>query len=98
MARIDGKTPGDAMTSPFGDGDGATTMKGPSTGGGRDFTAESRPQPVGACPPNPQSIPAGGKLPFSSPPKTLGQAAKPFKLAGEAPAGDMPTDEEPEAY
>jgi hypothetical protein len=58
----EGKTPGNAMSSPFGDSKGATQAAGPSSGahnfledpashapatGGRDFSKESRPQQMG---------------------------------------------------
>ncbi len=75
-------------------------IKDPASGadasGGRDFTKESRPQPGDQAPQdiNPQSIPAGGKLPFpAADPK--GERAKflgtivdaerkqPFRLKGE---------------
>jgi hypothetical protein len=76
--------PGNGYTSPFGNGNGATTTQGPASGthdfntdpgshspktGGRDFTKESMPQkpsgsPGSASQPNPESIPAGGVLPF----------------------------------
>ncbi len=39
----------------------------------------NRPQPKGEPKGNPQSVPSGGKLPYSSPPKAPG---KPFKLGG----------------
>lgn len=58
----EGKTPGNASSSPFGDGKGATQADGSSSGahnfledpashapatGGRDFSKESRPQEKG---------------------------------------------------
>ena len=59
-------TPGDGVSSPFGDGQGATMAQGSSTGG-RDFTAESRPQPQGPLDSiDPASIPQGGKFPTAA--------------------------------
>jgi len=76
----EGKTPGDAANSPFGDSKGATQATGASSGahnfleeptsntsdGGRDFTKENRPQEAGdpADRYNESSVPDGGDLPF----------------------------------
>lgn len=87
--RQEGKTPGDAMTSPFGDGKGATQATGPAKGAHdfnkqpnssappTGFKIESRPQSE-AKPenePSAQEIPAGGK----GHPLPLAPVAKPFK-------------------
>lgn len=76
--------------------------------GGRDFTRESRPQPGGGAQGyNPESVPAGGPLPFANtdPSGMVGPdgvalspaqpSHKPFRLGGEAApmAGEMPADE-----
>lgn len=93
----EGQTPGNGYTAPFGNGDGATQANGPSSGAhdflkdpasgapagsGRDFTKESRPQQMGACPPNPQSVPNGGNLPFTAAPVAV--SSVPFRLDGAA--------------
>lgn len=93
--------PGNGSTDPFGDGKGNEAagpsgsndfLKNPSGGGsktgGRDFTKESRDQKTGAPGYNPNSVPAGGPLPFSSTDPTRpdatthpdGAAHKPFKI------------------
>lgn len=76
----EGKTPGNAYASPFGNSKGAT-MGGPSSGahdfikdpashapatGGRDFSQESRTQKTGDPADRycPDSPPDGGTLPF----------------------------------
>ncbi len=60
----------------------------PATGV-RDFTKESRPQKMGACEPNPQEVPAGGRIlkadpsgPAANPPSggVMGVSQKPFRL------------------
>lgn len=89
----EGKTPGNGMTSPFGNGNGATAS-GDSSGahdfltdpkgsgaaaGGRDFTKESRPQSDAKkeVEPNSQEIPAGGLIPKAAP----GAASKTMSCA-----------------
>jgi len=83
----DGK-PGNASTSPFGNGKGATMAEGSSSGahnfltdpssnastsGGRDFTAESREQKSGPAPDiDKASVPAGGPFPFGTGDKWAG--------------------------
>ena len=86
-------TPGDGYTSPFGNGDGATTEQGPSTGAhdfitdptsndtvpGRDFTKDVFVQKRGdGC--NPDTVPSGGRYPYEGPAQV--PANKPFKLTG----------------
>lgn len=102
----EGNTIGNGKTSPYGNGDGATTagpnsgahdfIKDPSTtqgaSGGRDFTKESRSQSEASpeVTPNPQEIPAGGKILFADPgpvsSKVSGTAShiehKPFRVKG----------------
>lgn len=92
----EGKTPGTGAASPFGNGQGATEAAGASTGshdfllnpkgsgpagGGRDFTKENAAQKSGEPKDlNPQSVPAGGKLPYpSDKPEPV---AVPFRLKG----------------
>lgn len=73
--------PGNGATSPFGNGNGATSggassgahdfirdpkSNSPSTGG-HDFTKENRPQKAGDNGANPASVPTGGKTPFVAP-------------------------------
>lgn len=90
----EGKTPGNASTSPFGNGQGATQASGAASGGhnfltdnssppggqGRDFTKESRPQSEAKDEnqPNSAEIPAGGKLMKADP----GPVSS--KIAGDA--------------
>lgn len=98
------ENPGNGRESPFGNGAGATPS-GPSSGGnnfltnpagngskggGRDFSAERpAPQPTGPGGLNMDSVPAGGRLPFSSNTsrevynKPGDGTKKPFKLQGE---------------
>ncbi len=74
--------PGNGATSPFGNGQGATTAMGASTGahdfikdpksadsmtGGRDFSKENRAQMSGQPSDiNADSVPTGGTLPYPS--------------------------------
>lgn len=101
----EGKDGGDGLTSPFGNGAGAPEATGPATkandfttnpngngrlAGGRDFVAEgNRPQKGRADGFNPDSVPAGGRLPFADPKsraeatlQTVGGGRKPFRLNG----------------
>lgn len=96
----EGATPGDGKTSPFGNGKGATMAGAAGGGhdftkepeshapssGGRDFTKESRPQSMARAEvvPNPQEIPAGGKVLKADP----GPVSK--TVAGSAPGPQPP--------
>lgn len=94
----DGATPGNGSQPPFGNGDGNVSggskgsndfltnpTGGGSKSGGRDFTKESREQKGGSPGCNPDSIPQGGKDPFSQTDPsgadmtTPGTGRKPFK-------------------
>jgi hypothetical protein len=81
---MDGQKPGTGSTSPFGDGKGATSAAGGSTGvhdfvsnpasaapktGGRDFTKESCDQSSGTDETlNPDTVVPGGRILKADPP------------------------------
>jgi hypothetical protein len=87
---------GDGKTSPYGNGSGDAKSAGSASipnllvspqggctpSGGRDFIAENMQPKTAPCGPNPDSIPAGGKLPMVDPPKPRGTTGMPFRLKG----------------
>lgn len=105
----EGNTPGNGSTSPFGDGNGATQAAGAAKGN-VDFTTnpngdgspparqdqmfQNRAQKGRADGWNPDTVPAGGRLPFNDPKgragatlQTVGSGKKPYKLGGEGTGG-----------
>jgi hypothetical protein len=94
------------MTSPFGNGQGATNESGASSGA-NDFTEnptgngrkvamdhnklfQNRPQKMGKSEVNKSSIPAGGLSPLTP----VAAVRKPFKLSGGASGGEPEEDVE----